>query len=374
MIFYLPRIKTTLQKIYIFNPENDLALAHAGANYVPPPHAVEIRRDLALLPAWIADDGDKVLVVDNQPVEQLQFFLKSQGLNIDVITPFELRRIKNARFVPWGWNHDLRRRLIKWGADPACLPSIEDIDRWRDFSHRRTVTVVLRRLLEGGNFKGIELPVELTTIEQVMSWAQDNHGGFLKAPWSGSGSGIWEITTEPDRDLCQWAAGVIRRQGSIIAEKGYDKLLDFAVEFYHRSGETSVYGYSIFKNDKHNQYLYGIVDKKENLHRKLLSYCPDFDNVVSGLLPILNKMLCEINYEGFLGVDMMMFNQNGEAHVNPCVEVNLRMTMGVVTAAIGEQGFSVPSYFSIFRPCDDTDKEIALCPPIGKYVPLLLKM
>ena len=46
-----------MRSIFIFNPENDLALANGGPNYTAPPFAQQLRRDLQLLPAWYAPAG-----------------------------------------------------------------------------------------------------------------------------------------------------------------------------------------------------------------------------------------------------------------------------------------------------------------------------
>ena len=44
------------------------------------------------------------------------------------------------------------------------------------------------------------------------------------------------------------------------------------------------------------------------------------------------------HYDGYLGIDMMLYwDENGKIALNPCVEVNLRMTMGMVTAAMGSR-------------------------------------
>lgn len=40
--------------MYLFNPENDLALANFSANYMPPASAVRMARELTLLPIWYA--------------------------------------------------------------------------------------------------------------------------------------------------------------------------------------------------------------------------------------------------------------------------------------------------------------------------------
>ena len=34
---------------------------------------------------------------------------------------------------------------------------------------------------------------------------------------------------------------------------------------------------------------------------------------------------------------MLYWDQNGSIAINPCVEINLRMTMGMVTAAMGDR-------------------------------------
>ena len=47
---------------YIFNPDNDLALANGDANYLPPMSARRMATDLAFLPTWWANDGDSILI------------------------------------------------------------------------------------------------------------------------------------------------------------------------------------------------------------------------------------------------------------------------------------------------------------------------
>jgi len=52
--------------------------------------------------------------------------------------------------------------------------------------------------------------------------------------------------------------------------------------------------------------------------------------VRSCLLSALQQLLKD-DYEGYLGVDMMICRVAGEYVVHPCVEINLRMNMGVVS-------------------------------------------
>ena len=47
--------------LYLFNPENDLALANGGKYYTPPPLARTIARDLSTLPLWYATEGENII-------------------------------------------------------------------------------------------------------------------------------------------------------------------------------------------------------------------------------------------------------------------------------------------------------------------------
>ena len=49
------------KELYIFNPENDLALAFGEEGYTAPPAARQLRRDLQMLPAWYAPCGSTIM-------------------------------------------------------------------------------------------------------------------------------------------------------------------------------------------------------------------------------------------------------------------------------------------------------------------------
>ena len=47
--------------LYLFNPDQDLALASGEVNYMPPASARRMAEELALLPVWFADGPCSVL-------------------------------------------------------------------------------------------------------------------------------------------------------------------------------------------------------------------------------------------------------------------------------------------------------------------------
>ena len=44
-------------KLYVFNPDTDMALANNEENYIAPASARRMAQDLALLPIWYAQIG-----------------------------------------------------------------------------------------------------------------------------------------------------------------------------------------------------------------------------------------------------------------------------------------------------------------------------
>ena len=109
--------------ILIFNPQNDLALATGGINYVAPPFALQMASDLAVLPAWVAQHGSRLITDSDLDAQWLTHLDHTFGLGVTAIKRNELRKLTDYRIMPWGWCLDLRRRLIKWGASSNSVPT-----------------------------------------------------------------------------------------------------------------------------------------------------------------------------------------------------------------------------------------------------------
>ena len=336
--------------IYYFNPENDLALANGGLNYTAPPRAAQLRHDLRLLPAWLAQPGDRVLCPDQCTMHNAQCtmtshdvhkkdreWLLAQGLGVDIITPEELPNLTEARLVPWGWSRATRRTLQRWGVPEGLLPSTERIEAVHRLSHRRTTIAMNERLQQLTGIDYCPTPVELTTLEQVKRWASEHPGCYLKLPWSGSGQGIYRVLSLNDQHLWQWCQGGLRRQGSLLCEEALDKIQDLATEWLCRDGRVELVGYSVFESDFHHQYAGGIVDTRQALHDRIAALYPALDDAVTALQQVITALIAP-EYDGHLGVDMMLYRRaDGTIGLDPCVEVNLRCTMGLVCSVLGER-------------------------------------
>ena len=320
--------------VYLFNPEHDLALAHGAHNYTAPPFARQFRHDLRLLPAWLAPEGSYIAIPDDCLIEEDYRWLLNHHLDITPVHFSKIAELGPCRIHPWGWDAALRYRLLQAGVSPECLPTDGQLDWIRRLSHRRTSIAV--HLALGEVFSSC--PLELESCDDGMAFALSHPGCYLKMPWSGSGKGIYRvIDPSGDNHVPRWIEGALKRQGSLLCEVGLDRLQDFAIECMCRDGHAMLMGYSVFDSDFHSQFGSGRVAPMEELHQFLLERYPDLDLVVEKVLPALDAIIAP-HYSGPLGVDMMFYRDDkGHLALNPCVEVNLRMTMGMVTAAMGSR-------------------------------------
>ena len=329
--------------VYLFNPEHDLALAHGAHNYTAPPFARQFRHDLRLLPAWVALPGSYIAVPDDAPIEEDRQWLQDNSLDVKPVPISQIAELGACRIHPWGWDATMRYQLQQAGVLPEYLPTDEQLDWIRRLSHRRTTIAVHEALDKAFS----PCPVELTTMDDVTAFMNRYPGSYLKMPWSGSGKGIYRvIDPQGDSHASRWIEGALRRQGSLLCEVGLDRIQDFAIECACRDGHTMLMGYSVFDSDFHSQFGAGRVAPMEELHDFLLGLYPDLDPVIGQVLMVIDDLIAP-HYNGPLGIDMMLYwDGKGKIAINPCVEVNLRMTMGMITVAMGSR-HSLRGQFSI---------------------------
>jgi hypothetical protein len=91
-------------------------------------------------------------------------------------------------------------------------------------------------------------------------------------------------------------------------------------------------GYSLFDTDEHGNYKGNFLLPDAEIVRSLTAWVSPhtLDTVREALLAELSALLGTA-YRGYLGVDMMICRIGENWQVHPCVEINLRMNMGVVS-------------------------------------------
>lgn len=317
--------KAKQMKLHIFNPENDLALADGGANYCPTPAATLIAQNLASLPLWFADKDDKVLLPDNTHCE----YHKRMSSLFPVAAPYENSMCNDISLcMPWGWSAQIKRRLSVMGLS-TIMPTDDEITSIRELSNRQSSIKILTALRNSG-IDTPALPMYYTKPDDVAEFVNSRSRCVVKAPWSGSGKGIaWGIG-RVEIPMEHFYKGVIRRQGGVVCEEFLDGKVEFAMEFFTDGNEVTFAGYSLFKSFK-GSYSGNVLASDSRIEEFLSQSIPLEQLIkVKALLPwIMRGLLHNCGYKGYFGIDMMIYEKNGEIRLNPCMELNLRMNMGM---------------------------------------------
>ena len=324
----------TKKALYLFNPEQDLALASGEANYMAPASARRMASELALLPMWYAEEGSAVLAPSAYNLDYVKKIQELLGLSVDLITEPELAIEPDLDIRPWGWDVALRKRLSVLGVDEVLLPSMGQLNDLREYSHRSKAVALLPELQLNEYFCGESY--YLKTPEEWKRFVEGRKECLLKAPLSGSGKGLNWCKGIFTPFISGWCTRVAASQGGVIAEPIYNKVEDFAMEFYSDgAGELTFVGYSLFHTGKSGMYEGNCLLSNEAIRKQLAQYIPlealmDLENCLKYRLSALVGTV----YKGYLGVDMMICrfpeNEKPVFRIHPCVEINLRMNMGVI--------------------------------------------
>lgn len=344
------------QELYIFNPEHDMALANFSPFYKTPAEIIRMKEDLCFLPLWYSAVNTLVYVYNKDLIQVFKNQISSfTHVSDDRFTDDIQALNADVEIYPWGWNPALVHSLQDDALQHVVLPDERKLEHIRFLSSRERTVAVLDSLSSvvgicGNSFRC----TEIAHIKEVMAIYNNV---ILKSPWSGSGRGLVRISSETWNSNAEgWVSRIIRTQGCVMAEPIYNKVLDFAMEFYSdNDGRVSFLGYSLFDTDSHGAYKYNYLMSDTKIEQKLsefvsvdlLSHVKDF--LVSKISTIISG-----GYTGYFGVDMMICLEKGEYLLHPCVEINLRMNMGVVSRILfdkyvdvkSEGKFFVEHYFS----------------------------
>lgn len=334
--------------IHIFNPEHEHALAADLEGFTPPRAARQLRSDLSFLPALWAEDGDIVMVEDAVAAEKAWRGLDLRHRSaVEFATPDMIKRLlacgKDVTVSPWGWDKTIRKTLLKAGVPAETMPSTDALDTIRSLSNRSLAVELLAAL--GAEHGVTGLSCVCNTYDDVLRFLAKHRETVVKAPWSCSGRGVRYIGngTLTDNDS-HWIQRVISQQQSVVAEVRCRKVADFAIEFMAEEDATvSATGLSLFTTSG-GTYTGNVLASEEEKRTMIGRYLPLtlLDGVTEKIENFLSDRIGGA-YTGPLGVDMMITEGDNGAEgtgflLNPCVEINLRRTMGHVALALSSRG------------------------------------
>ena len=286
-----------------------MALADGHLGYTPPVQIQQMRRELWWLPQWWADEEDIV-------------WNGEERLNLS----------DDTRILPWGWSPSLCHQLKQAGVQESLLPSQKELELLRQLSHRQTAVSLLQELRSelplDGHFAGNS--VLCRSIEEAEETANAYGEALLKSPWSSSGRGLMK-TDNPQWKA--WASRILKAQGSVVVEQFLHKVTDFALEFWlDGKGGVEYRGLSLFYTNERGAYLGNWVAPEGQKLAWLAQYIPL--QYLQEIRAWWTARLSRFDYAGPVGIDMMLAQEG----ICPCIEVNWRWTMGLVSCLVAEQG------------------------------------
>lgn len=342
--------------IRIFNPDHDLALAADMERFTAPHAGRQIRCDLGFISSLWADDGDVVIVDDIDAAESMYRKLKFERKpKVEFATMMQieavLRDLNSERpaFDVWGWNKSIRFQFIQAGVPLKYLPSLDELDEIRILSGRQQTTSLLHSLRTGLEEVTCGESHYCTSFQDVVQLRHSSdiyRQCVVKAPWSSSGRGVRYIIDNDEprhiENTFNWIRNTIAQQGGVMVEPYFNKVKDFALEFEaDGKGGVTYCGLSLFETV--NGAYTGNILATEDEKREILSRYIRLDLLDETISRITDNVKTG-PYKGPFGVDMMIVG-NGKFLLHPCVEINLRRTMGhvalVLSPTLPSQGKSM---------------------------------
>lgn len=340
-----------MNRLLLFNSSNDLALASNTREYIAPKSISAMESDLATLPAWWAQDGDAILLNSNTDCVIAKEFFEQKGFNVYFTSNEEgyqaLCKRTNRTYIPlpWGWSKATVERYKQFGMPKELLPNDSQIEEIRNLSSREFAADYITDLLSAPIFtehKESLIGREMRFIHSLEELQTPNRTIF-KSPWSSSGRGIFAANDINEPSIREKLSGFIKRQGGFIADKLYDKTMDLALEFLiENNGTTHFAGYSVFNAGSNGYYGYNIAAPQKELREMIISNGCNatlLDKLINYHCHALKKRL-KGKYHGVVGIDMIIANENDKKRIHPCIEINLRMNIGVLALCVEKRRFT----------------------------------
>ena len=150
---------------------------------------------------------------------------------------------------------------------------------------------------------------------------------------------LWIRSAQLEEKEQQWINGVIRKQGKVSIEPALEKIQDFAMEFQSDGQGNIMYdGLSVFGTQTRGAYSGNILGSEHYRESHLLKFVPkeSLGRIKDALLQVLSEFYGTI-YAGNIGVDMLLYRFENEIRIHPCVEINMRQTMGKLAICLSNK-------------------------------------
>ncbi len=360
-----------MRTLHLYNPSHDEALAARSPYYYPSEAARQTARTHCALPLRWARPGDVLLVPDEGCAQGAAEAAARRGVTLvterrsGTVRPLPAAQWEAIdRIAPWGWDLLVRHGLHRLGAPERLLPSDPALEALRRLSARTTTAELIPKIRQALCGR-LDLPtvghsVIARSIVEAERLTADWGGAVAKSLWSCSGRGVFLLSATPTDKERARLTRLLRDHGAVELEPVYDKLLDFALEFEgcEQSGNDLAapaapslstagsplpsgtagsagpafpfLGLSVFTTHAFSGYVANHPCPQAEAAaavRRVLPALPSPEALAVAVSAVVSPFISPA-YRGPWGIDMMVVRTPEGPRLHPCIEVNLRRTMG----------------------------------------------
>jgi hypothetical protein len=183
---------------------------------------------------------------------------------------------------------------------------------------------------------------------EVSNWIRHQTGPIVfKTCFGLAGKGhLIQLTPQLDLALIfmrkEWEKNL-----PVIAEPWVERLLDFSTQWIiSENKEIHYVGACLIINSPQGKYLGTRVGDETQLFDIHLPFLEMQRTIAFDVL----KKIADLGYFGNVGIDAMLYYQDGQVLLHPIVEINARKTMGWATLALQRQHFPLETLLLSFSP------------------------
>lgn len=331
-----------MPKLYLFNPGHEEALPYASqSSYTPTKIVRHMMREQWASIGSLAQQGDYIARLDWDSNELTLFNPQLQEVK-------DCKTLPPLQLSPWALEPHTINKVSKLAYKQGIqllLPNIPP--PYLEASHRSVankvldcftsyypeLTTAIKRIKPQWFYPQRDdwqksLDEYLARYRELGSLKQGDNILVLKRPYTSSGRGVFALKYE--REL---------RQN--IIKMGLASPWGFSLEPYCAIIQNLSFLYYATPNACSLRYITSFVNKPGGFaysaHSSLLDKLPceaiQFREFYQTALPHYLQQLLDSSYEGWIGIDAFLYKST-EATIalQPCCEVNLRCTMGVLYA------------------------------------------
>lgn len=332
-----------VRRLFYFNPTCEMAIVNGQTSYMPPQNLRGFEEDLECIPLWLAGTNDFVLL-RNKLSDSYQEYL--EDLNIKhpcfILSREDIGEQLISELHPWGWSPAVHEKLKEFKANMESGWSDHPMSSWKK-SHsfllsRLTGLKIIEEIFNNSfiDYDKIlipQKPVVLRSLEEIQDLnAVISPPSLLKTPWSASGRGLFKIRDEKEEAVTnQWLTAKLRQQKFLLAEPFLNKILDISFHYIIDKDGYHFLGTTFFKTDNKGRFTGCYTHSPDSKQLDISLFETAILQARQLLINALENLKLKDVYNGPLGIDGLFFiHSDGKIYLHPCIEVNLRYTMGLL--------------------------------------------